>query len=67
MRHYPHHQPMKSQELTPEFLQSQDAFLLTTDHSAYDWEYILRYAKLIIDTRNATKNRQVSRGQVVAA
>src|SRR6266481_7142662 len=36
MRHYPHLK-MASQELTPEYLQSQDCVVVATDHSAYDW------------------------------
>jgi UDP-N-acetyl-D-glucosamine dehydrogenase len=47
---------MTSQELTPEFLASQDCVLLATDHSAYDCDFIVRHSKLVLDTRNATKN-----------
>ncbi len=55
MRH--HELPaMESQELTPEFLQSQDAVLIATDHAAFDYELIVKYAPLVIDTRNATAN-----------
>lgn len=46
---------MQSQDLTPEFLASQDCVLLATDHSAYDYEFIVRHSPLILDTRNATK------------
>ena len=53
MRH--HDLPaMESQELTPEFLQSQDAVLIATDHTAFDYESIVKHAPLVIDTRNAT-------------
>lgn len=54
MRHYPHLR-MASQELTPEYLASQDLILIATDHSAYDWDWIVAHSPLIIDTRNATK------------
>jgi len=47
---------MQSQGLTPEFLASQDCVLLATDHSAYDYDFIVRHSPLILDTRNATKN-----------
>jgi UDP-N-acetyl-D-glucosamine dehydrogenase len=47
---------MDSAELTPEFLASQDLVLIATDHTSYDYEYIVRHAPLVVDTRNATKN-----------
>jgi UDP-N-acetyl-D-glucosamine dehydrogenase len=54
MRH--HDVPdMTSQPLTPEFLARQDCLLIATDHSAFDYEQIVRHGRLIIDTRNATK------------
>ncbi|HTN04712.1 MAG TPA: UDP binding domain-containing protein, partial [Planctomycetaceae bacterium] len=56
MRHHPDLPPMSSQELTPEFLASQDCVLVSTEHSAYDFAYIVRHAQLVLDTRNATRN-----------
>jgi len=47
---------LASVDLTPEFLAGQDCVLIATDHSSYDYEVIVRYAPLVIDTRNATKN-----------
>ncbi|MGH7140717.1 MAG: UDP binding domain-containing protein, partial [Pirellulales bacterium] len=46
---------MSSVELTKEFLASQDCVLIATNHSAYDYDFIVRQAPLVIDTRNATK------------
>jgi UDP-N-acetyl-D-glucosamine dehydrogenase len=43
-----------SQELTPEYLSRQDCVLIATDHSAYDYDEIVRHSTLILDTRNAT-------------
>jgi len=45
----------QSQKLSEELLAAQDCVLIITDHSVYDWEFIARHAKLIFDTRNATK------------
>ncbi|MGE0608597.1 MAG: nucleotide sugar dehydrogenase [Pirellulales bacterium] len=60
MRHYD--VPLlTSQTLTPEFLAQQDCVLISTDHTAFDYEHIVRHARLVIDTRNAT--RQVSEGR----
>ena len=54
MRH--HDLPeMSSQELTPEFLAAQDCVLIATDHTAYDYEFIVKHSSMILDTRNATK------------
>lgn len=55
MRH--HDVPdLLSEELTPEFLDSQDCLLIATDHTKFDYETIVRHGRLIMDTRNATKN-----------
>ncbi len=51
----------ESVELTKELLQSADCVLITTDHSKYDYDFIVKHAKRVIDTRNATK--QVTRGR----
>src|SRR5439155_626453 len=42
MRHYPHLQ-MESQELTAEYLAAQDCVLIATDHSAYNWNWIVEH------------------------
>ena len=56
MRHYPDLPAMDSQELTPEFLGSQDCVLISTDHSVYDQNFIVEHSRMVLDTRNATKN-----------
>jgi UDP-N-acetyl-D-glucosamine dehydrogenase len=45
---------MNSQALTAEYLAAQDCVLIATDHSAYDYEFIVRHSRMVIDTRNAT-------------
>lgn len=35
-------------------LSQVDAVVITTDHSAYDWQEIVDHSTLIVDTRNAT-------------
>ena len=54
MRHY-NVPDMSSCPLTPEYLAAQDAVLIATDHSAYDYDFIVEHARLVVDTRNATK------------
>lgn len=55
MRH--HDLPdLQSQELTPEYLAEQDCVLIATDHSAYDYDFIVQHSQMVLDTRNATKS-----------
>lgn len=42
-------------ELTGELLESADIVLITTDHSAFDYQLIADKSKVIFDTRNALK------------
>ncbi len=63
MRHYDV-PDLTSQELTPEFLASQDCVLIATDHSAYDYAAIVEHSKLVIDTRNATKHVSAGREKI---
>ena len=65
MRHYPAIR-MSSQRLTPAYLAARDAVVVVTDHSAYDWNFIVQHAPLIIDTRNALKSIEHD-GRVVKA
>jgi UDP-N-acetyl-D-glucosamine dehydrogenase len=67
MRHWPHLPPMESVKLTPESLAAQDCVLISTDHSAYDYDFIVKHAGLVIDTRNATKKVTANRDKIVKA
>jgi UDP-N-acetyl-D-glucosamine dehydrogenase len=66
MRHYPGLR-MKSSALTPELLKDQDVVLVVTDHTAYDWNFIVQHAQLVVDTRNACKNVTAGRDKIVKA
>lgn len=66
MRHYDL-ESMNSCELSPKWLSEQDAVLIATDHSAYDWDEIVEHASLIIDTRNATRHVKHHREKIVKA
>ena len=63
MRHYDVPR-LASEPLTPEYLASLDCVLIATDHSAYDWDFIVRYAPLVVDTRNATANVTAARRKI---
>ncbi|MCP2619946.1 nucleotide sugar dehydrogenase [Candidatus Aminicenantes bacterium AC-334-K16] len=44
-----------SEELSEEVLKKMDAVIIATDHSVYDFAWIVAHSPLIIDTRNAVK------------
>ncbi|MCH7687235.1 MAG: UDP-N-acetyl-D-glucosamine dehydrogenase, partial [Planctomycetes bacterium] len=56
---------MASQELTDKLISQVDCVIITTDHSKYDFENIVKHANLIIDTRNATKSVQNAGGKII--
>jgi UDP-N-acetyl-D-glucosamine dehydrogenase len=64
MRHYDFSN-LRSVELTPERLASYDCVLIATDHSSYAYEEIVRHAKLVVDTRNATRGVKEGRERIV--
>lgn len=66
-RQWPEMTGMKSQKLTAKFLASQDAVLIATDHTSYDYDFIVRHAPLVVDSRNATKNVTKNRDKIVKA
>lgn len=55
----------ESVEVTDRLLASVDCVVVGTDHSCYDWEHIAGKVKLVIDTRNATRNVEQHRERIV--
>lgn len=64
MRHYDYSH-MRSVDIGPQSLASYDCVLIATDHSSYDYEQIVGSAKLVIDSRNATRHVPNNREKVV--
>ncbi len=62
-----HDLKMTSKKLTAKMLASYDAVMISTDHSAYDYQFIVDHAKLVIDTRNATSKVRRGRKKIVKA
>jgi UDP-N-acetyl-D-glucosamine dehydrogenase len=48
---------LKSVPLTAGRLKKSDAVIIATDHSSYDYDWIVKHAPLVVDTRNAVKKR----------
>lgn len=64
LRHYPG-LAMKSVELSEDKLKKYDCALIITDHSQLDYKWIVKNSKLIVDTRNATK--QIKSDRIIKA
>src|SRR3984885_6399358 len=64
MRHYDFSH-MKSVDLTPENLAGYDCVLIATDHTKYDYDAIVKNSRLVVDTRNATRNVKQQGDKVV--
>jgi len=48
---------VKSVKLTKTELKKYDALIILANHSVYDYDFIIKNSKLVIDTRNAIKKR----------
>jgi len=58
---------MRSKPLSAAMLAKYDCVLIATDHSAYDYDWIVRHAQLVVDTRNATAVVRAGRDKIVKA
>ncbi|OGP21398.1 MAG: UDP-N-acetyl-D-glucosamine dehydrogenase [Deltaproteobacteria bacterium GWA2_55_10] len=56
---------MRSVTISPKNIRKYDCVLIATDHSAYDYKWIVTNSKLVIDTRNATAG--IKSGNIVKA
>ncbi len=54
----------KASRSRPNFWPAQDCVLIATDHSAYDFDFIVKHARLVVDTRNATKKVREGREKI---
>ena len=55
----------RAEAVTSELLSQADCVVITTDHSTYDWEAIVKDANLIVDSRNATRQVGLGRHKIV--
>ncbi|KRQ87428.1 UDP-N-acetyl-D-glucosamine 6-dehydrogenase [Caloramator mitchellensis] len=54
-----------SVELTEKNIQDADIVIITTDHSNYDYDFVVKNAKVVFDTRNATKEVLENRDKII--
>jgi len=55
---------MSSKKLSEAAIKSADLVVILTDHSAYDYKWIVKNSKAVFDTRNATKNVRSNRSKI---
>ncbi len=60
-----HGQVQKATALTAHNLKTADLVVIVTDHSVYDYPAIVKSARRVLDTRNATRNVKSGRGKIV--
>jgi UDP-N-acetyl-D-glucosamine dehydrogenase len=58
---------MKSKKLTARMLKTYDIVLISTNHSDYDYHWIVENATLVVDTRNATSEVKKGRRKIFKA
>jgi UDP-N-acetyl-D-glucosamine dehydrogenase len=62
-----HDLKMQSRKLSAKMLAGYDVVLISTDHSDYDYEWIVKNSQLVVDTRNATGGVRTGRKKIVKA
>ncbi len=58
---------MTSKPLSAAMLRGYDCVLISTNHSCYDYAWIVKHAKLVVDTRNAAAPVKSGRSKIVKA
>ncbi len=55
---------LHSQELEEDLLKGTDCVVIVTDHSSYDYNWIVKNSRLVVDTRNATRGIKEGREKI---
>ncbi len=58
-------QVLESRILDAALLQGMDCTVIVTDHSSFDWQYVVDHSQLIVDTRNATRKVRSAHCRIV--
>jgi len=66
LRHYETFE-LDSVELSEGVVNGADCVLIATDHGAYDYDWIVRNARLVVDSRNAARSVVHDRQKIVKA
>ncbi len=55
-REHPSLTGRRSTDFDAKTLSTYDAAMICTDHDSIDWDFLVQHSKVVVDTRNATKN-----------
>jgi UDP-N-acetyl-D-glucosamine dehydrogenase len=55
---------LQSEALTAELVAGADLVVITTEHSSVDYGWVVKHARVLLDTRNATKNVEEGREKI---
>jgi len=58
---------LRSITLDAQSVAAADAVLIATDHTNVDYDFVVRHAQLVVDSRNATRNVRLGREKIVLA
>ena len=58
---------LQSVTLDAQSVAAADAVLIATDHTTVDYDFVVRHAQLVVDSRNATRNVRLGREKIVLA
>jgi len=67
VRQREHDLRLESVPLTAKLLASRDVVLIATDHTAYNYDWIVEHSNIVVDTRNATKDVKAGREKIFKA
>ncbi len=54
-----------SKTLTADLVESADCVVILTDHGAIDYNWLVKHAQSVVDTRNATRRVQTGREKII--
>jgi len=55
---------LRGRALTPALLRGADLVIVVTDHTSFDWDKVVRHARIVLDTRNATRAVRAGRSKI---
>jgi UDP-N-acetyl-D-glucosamine dehydrogenase len=58
---------LKSLELTPKLLRTVDCVVIVTNHTSYDYDFVVKHSRMVVDTRNATRDVRGDRKKIIKA
>ncbi len=56
---------MESRPLTVKLMKEMDCTVIVTDHTSYDYQWLVDHSRAVVDTRNATRKVQKGREKIL--